>query len=180
MTFVKGLEGKEIKLIETNKDIGVESIDGSYYFSFLKSTLESNKIPIEHLKSEGAYVSIDKDRLIKICERVIITNNSKATVGLDLTLSGIEKDASLEIKLLATKEAIENINCTRINDNNDFISHKVDFRILKAILSSFTTKEDIRFHICDKNKFFKVYCKGEIDGEKYILAGIGSYAKIVG
>ena len=180
MTFIKGLEDKEIKLIETDKDIGVESIDGCYYFSFLKSTLESTKIPTEHLKSEGAYVTIDKNQLIKICERVIITNSSKAAVGLELTLSGDKEDASLEVKLLATKEAIENINCKRINDNSDPISHTVDFRILKSILNSFTTKEDIRFHICDKNKFFKVYCKGDIEGEKYILAGIGSYAKIVG
>jgi hypothetical protein len=179
MNFINGLEGKEVKLIETDKDIGVESVDGAYYFSFLKSTLESTKIPVDYLKSEGAYVSIDKNRLIKICERAIITNNSQTMVGLDLTLSGSGESSSLEVKLVSTKEAIETINCERVNDSDEDICHTVDFRLFKAVLGSFTTKEDIRLHICDKNKFFKVYCKGVVDDEKFILAGVGTYAKIV-
>lgn len=179
MSFISGLEGKEVKLIETDKDIGVESIDGTCYFSFLKSTLDSTKIPVDYLKSEGAYITIDKNRLIKICERAIITNNSQTMVGLDLTLSGSGENGSLEVKLVSTKEAIETINCERVNDSDEDIYHTVDFRLLKAVLGSFSSKEDVRLHICDKNKFFKVYCKGTVDDEKFILAGVGTYAKIV-
>jgi hypothetical protein len=180
LNFVKGLEGAEIKLIETDKDIGVESIDGNHYFSFLKSTLETLSIPKEHLKSEGAYTLIDKDRLLKVSERAIISSNSASLVGLELTLSGTGEGAELEVKILSSKKAIETLKCSRMDDTNDKpISHIVDFRMLKAVLNSFSTKDDIRLHINDNNKFFKVYCKGDVNGEKYILAGVGAYAKIV-
>jgi hypothetical protein len=51
--------------------------------------------------------------------------------------------------------------------------------MLKSVLNSFTSKDDIRFHINDKNRFFKVYSKGDVEGEVYVLAGVGAYAKIV-
>jgi len=178
-TFVKGVEGKEIKLIETDKDIGVESLDGRFYFSFLKSTLEAPKIPKEHLKSEGAYTLIDKNRLLKVSERAIISNDSASLVGLELTLSGSGESANLEVKLLSTKVAIETLTCNRVDDGDQSVAHVVDFRMLKAVLGSFDTKEDIRLHINDQNKFFKVYCRGDVEGEKFILAGVGAYAKIV-
>lgn len=177
--FVSGLEEKEVKLIETDKDIGVESLDGNCYFSFLKSKLDSQKIPVEHLKSEGAYTKIDKDRLLKVSERATITNSSATQVGLELTLTGSGDSSSLEIKLVSKKEAIETMTCSRVNDGDQAYSHIVDFRMLKAVLGSFSTKEEIRLHINDNNKFFKIYSKGEVDGEKYILAGVGAYAKIV-
>jgi len=179
-TFAKGLEGTEVKLIETDKDIGIESVDGKYYFSFLKSTLDAPDIPKEYLKSEGPFTLVDKDRVVKVSERAIITNNSTSMVGLELTLSGAGDSASLEIKLVSNKLAVETVSCSRMNDDNvDPISHVVDFRMLKSVLNSFTTKDAVRLHINQKGRFFKVYCKGTVDGQSYILAGVGAYAKIV-
>jgi DNA polymerase III sliding clamp (beta) subunit (PCNA family) len=180
LVFVKGLEGTEVNLIETDKDVGVESMDGKYYFSFLKSTLEAPSIPKEYLKSEGAYTVINKDRLLKVSERAIITNNSTSMVGIELTLSGTGDTADLEVKLLSNKVAIETVTCSRVNDENDQpISHVLDFRMLKSVLSSFTTTEDIRLHINENNRFFKVYCKGTVDGQVYVIAGVGAYGKVV-
>lgn len=180
MTFAKGLDGEDVKLTETDKDIGLESIDGKHYFSFLKSTLEAPNIPKEHLKSEGPFTLIDKSRLLKVAERAIITNSSAATVGLELTLSGSGDSSNLELKLVSNRVAVETVSCARMNDDGgENISHILDFRMLKAVLNSFTAKDDIRLHINDKGRFFKVYSKGDVEGEVYVLAGIGAYAKIV-
>ena len=180
INFIKNVEGTEIKLIETDKDIGVENMDGKAYFSFLKSTLEAPNIPKEYLKSEGSYTLIDKDRLLKVSERAIITNSSSASVGVELTLSGAGDKANLEVKLVSKKVAVETVNCTRVDDPSaDTVSHVVDFRMLKAILNSFSTEDNIRLHINDNSRFFKVYSKGKIGDEAYVLASVGAYAKIV-
>lgn len=180
INFVSGLEGNEVKLFETDKDVGVESMDGTHYFSFLKSTLEAPNIPKEYLKSEGPFTLVDKSKLLKVAERSIVTNNSASMVGIELVLSGAGDDANLQVKLVSKREAIETINCSRQNDDNsDPVSHVVDFRMLKAVLSSFDTKEDVRLHINDASRFFKVYSKGKVNDESYILAGVGAYAKIV-
>jgi DNA polymerase III sliding clamp (beta) subunit (PCNA family) len=180
LLFVKGLEGKEVNLIETDKDVGVESVDGTFYFSFLKSTVEATSIPKEHLKSTGAYTKVDKNRLLKVAERALITNSSTSMVGLELTLSGSKEDSILELKLVSNKVAVETITCNRIDDDSDQpLSHIVDYRMLKAVLNSFTTKDEVRLHINDQNRFFKVYSKGEVEGETYVLVGVGAYAKIV-
>lgn len=180
INFVSGLEGDEIKLIETDKDVGIESMDGSFYFSFLKSTLEAPNIPKEYLKSEGPFTLVDKNKLLKVAERSIVTNNSTSMVGIELILSGIGDDANLQVKLVSKREAVETISCSRHNDeNSDPISHVVDFRMLKSVLNSFTTKEDVRLHINDSSRFFKIYSKGKVNDEAYVLAGVGAYAKIV-
>lgn len=180
LNFVKGVDGNEIKLIDTDKDVGLESMDGKSYFSFLKSTLEAPSIPKEYLKSEGAYTLIDKDRLIKVSERTVITNSSASAVGVELVLSGSGDKATLEVKLVSKRVAVETLTCSRIDDpSSDPVSHVIDFRMLKAILGSFSTDDNVRFHINDNSRFFKVYCKGKVGNETYVLAGVGAYAKIV-
>jgi hypothetical protein len=180
LNFVKGVDGNEIKLIDTDKDVGLESMDGKSYFSFLKSTLEAPSIPKEYLKSEGAYTLIDKDRLIKVSERTVITNSSASAVGVELVLSGSGDKATLEVKLVSKRVAVETLTCSRIDDpSSDPVSHVIDFRMLKAILGSFSTDDKVRFHINDNSRFFKVYCKGKVGNETYVLAGVGAYAKIV-
>lgn len=180
LNFVKGVEGNEIKLIDTDKDVGLESMDGKSYFSFLKSTLEATSIPKEYLKSEGAYTLIDKNRLIKVSERLIITNSSASSVGVEFMLSGAGDKANLEVKLVSKRVAVETVSCTRVDDtSSEPVSHVVDFRMLKSILGSFSTDENVRFHINDNSRFFKIYCKGKVGDETYVLAGVGAYAKIV-
>jgi hypothetical protein len=180
LIFVKGLDGTEVNLIETDKDIGVESLDGRCYFSFLKSNLEAPSIPSEYLKSLGAYTLIDKNKLLKVAERAIITNSSASMVGLELTLSGTGDTADLEVKLVSNRVAIETITCSRVNDENEEpISHVLDFRMLKSVLNSFTTTDEVRLHINENNRFFKVYSKGTLDGQVYVIAGVGAYGKVV-
>jgi hypothetical protein len=173
------MNGSEIVLLETEKDIGVESVDGTSYFSFLKSTLESPKVPKEHIISENPYTKIDKNRLLKVIERVIISHTSSLGIGLELKLTGSGEGACLDVNLLAKNKSLESVNCIRMGDSDEEISHVVDYKLFKSIVGSFDTDKEIRLHINDHSKFFKIYNSGEVEGQKYILAGIGTYAKIV-
>lgn len=179
VSFVEGISDPEIKLIDTDKDIGIESLDGKFYFSFLKSTLESPQISREFLKSEAPYITLDKSRLLKITDRLLIGNSSSSMVGIEFNLTGDKDTSNLELKLVSTKEAVETIVCTRVGDTDQLINRVIDSRTLKAVVGSFDTDKDVRLHICDNGKSFKIFNSGDVEGNKYVLAGIGAYARIV-
>lgn len=178
--FIEKIDDREINIIETDNSIGIESVDNAKYFSFLKSRMDSPELSRDHLKSIEPYVSIDKNDLLKVIERVIISSTSTLGIGIKFILSGKDENASLEIELVTKKnKSIEVIPCIRKDENEETLEHVVDYKLFKSIIGSFNTKEKIRFHICDNTKLFKIYNKGEVDEQKYILAGIGTFAKIV-
>lgn len=180
ISFIEKFDDKDVNIIETDNSIGIESIDDTKYFSSLKSRMDSPELSRDHLKSSEPYVLIDKNDMLKIIERVIISSTSTLGIGLKFILSGKGENASLEIELVSKKnKSIEVIPCDRKDESDETIEHIVDYKLFKSIIGSFTTKEKIRFHICDNNKLFKIYNKGEIDKQKYILAGVGTFAKIV-
>ena len=180
VNFLMKLDGDQVIIVESGKDIGLESTDGKFYFSALKSNVEAPKINKEYIISSEPYVEIDKNRLMKVSDRVVINSASAAMIGLDVTLTGSGDDSLLELKLVSnTVESVEVINCSRKGDTDEKVTHIIDHKLLRTILGSFTTEKDIRFHICDKAKFWKVYTTGEIGKEKYIISGIGTYAKVV-
>jgi hypothetical protein len=177
--FANSLPGDEVNIIETSRNIGVESVDGSMHYSCLKSNTDPINIPKEHIKSEGPYVKIEKNRLLKILDRLMV-NSTASSGGVEIIVSGQGESACLEINLISSTKTTESFPCHRMNDDDsDPISHVVDYRIFKSILSSFSTDKEVRLHINDSNRFYKIYNSGEISGNKYILAGIGSYAKII-
>lgn len=180
ISFIEKVEGQEINIIDTDNNIGIESIDDSKHFSFLKSRMSPPELSRDHIKSSEPYVLINKNDLLKVIERVIISSTSTLGIGLKFILSGNNENASLEIELVSKKnKSVEVLPCIRKDESNETLEHVVDYKLLKSVIGSFTTKENIRFHICDNTKFFKIYNKGEIDGQKYILAGVGTFAKIV-
>jgi len=179
ISFVESLPGDDVNIIETDKDIGVESIDGTMYYSFLKSNTNPVNIPKEHIKSEGPYTRIDKNKLIKVIDRIMASNTSSTNTGIKIILSGSGESACLDVSLVSSLKITENFSCVRVDDDQNDIEHAVDYKIFKTILTSFDTDKEVRLHINDDGRAFKIYCSGEVAKNKFILVGIGSYAKII-
>jgi hypothetical protein len=179
LSFTENMEGTEVILFETDKDYGVSTLDGSMYYSSLKSNVEPVPVPKEHIKSEGPYITVDKNQILKVTDRLMASTNSTIGAGVEMILSGTGSNAVVDISLVSDLKSIESIPCVRCNDESDRdVSHVVDYRLLKSVLNSFDTDKSVRLHINDDKIFFKIYNSGEIEGNKYILAGIGSYAKV--
>jgi hypothetical protein len=179
-SFVEDLPGDTVSVIETSRNIGVESSDGTMHYSCLKSNSDPVSIPKEHIKSEGPHIKIDKNKLMKVIDRLMVSNTSVSSSGVELIISGQGDDACMTVNLISSMEITESLPCTRVDDDNsEPVSHVVDYRIFKTILNSFDTDKEVRLHVCDSNRFYKIYNSGEINNNKYILAGIGSYAKII-
>jgi hypothetical protein len=180
ISFVECVGTEEVVLIDTDKDTGFESADGSMHFSCLKSNVDPPDIPRGYMKSEGAYTKINKDSLLKVIDRLTVSSASTASSGVELILTGAKENAVLSINLVSTLKVTESFPCERVDDDSEEdVSHVVDYKIFKSVLGSFDTDTEVRLHINDGSKFYKVYSSGEMAGNKYILAGIGSYAKIV-
>lgn len=178
--FSNALPGDTVNIIETSRNIGLESVDGMMHFSCLKSNSDPVSISKEYMKSEGPYVEIDKSKFLKILDRLVVSNTSMSSGGVELVVSGVGESACIDLNLVATAKVTENFPCTKVNDDSpDPVSHVVDYKIFRSILNSFSTDKAIRLHINDGSKFYKVYNSGEVFGNKYVLAGIGSYAKVI-
>ncbi len=180
INFIKESQDKDIKLIESKKDIGLCSLDGKVCFTCLKSNVDAPNIPKELIVSDGPYIKIDKDELIKAIDRLMVSNTSKTNSGIEILLTGKGTDSALQISLVSSLKNTENYPCSRINDEEaDDITRVVDYKIFRAILKSFSSSSEVRLHLKGSNKGFKVYNGGEVNGNKYILVGIGSYAIVI-
>ena len=160
--------------------MGISSADGKCFFTFLKSNVEPPSMKSEYTKSEGPYTRVDKTKMLKVLERLFVSNKSSTVTGVELSLNGFADSACIDMSLLTSLKSCEKFNCSRVNDpSEESVTHVIDYRILKSILSSFGSDKEVRLHINEDTKFFKVYNGGEVDGHKYILAGIGSYSKVI-
>jgi hypothetical protein len=178
--FSDSLPGDTVNVIETSRNIGVESLDGSMHYSCLKSNTDPVNIPKEHIKSEGPYILVDKNKLLKVLDRLVVSNASLVGNGIELVINGQNEAALMDITLMSALKTTESFSCVRKDDDNpEPVTHVVDNKIFKSILSSFSSDKEVRLHVCDSNRFYKIYNSGEISGCKYILAGIGSYAKVI-
>jgi DNA polymerase III sliding clamp (beta) subunit (PCNA family) len=176
---LKALKTETIDIIDTDKDIGVQTSDGVVYFSCLKSGIEAPKINTDILKGDAGYTMIDKAKLIKTMDRLVASQNSSAGAGVEINLSGLAESASVLFTLISNLKVTEQMECIRVNDDSDAeVKHVVDFKLFKGILGSFGDK-DIKVYINDESKFFKVTASGELNDMKYLTAGIGSYSKVV-
>jgi len=179
ISVLKSLKDEEINLIESNKDIGIESLDGSIYFSCLKSGLEASKINTDLLKGDAPYTIVNRTKLLKTLDRLVASTSSTTGAGVEYTLSGENENGSIFFNLISNLKIVEQMDCVRINDEESAqIKHVLDFKLFKGILGSFGDK-DTRLYINEKNKFFKVTSTGEVDNNKYMSAGVGSYSKVV-
>lgn len=181
-SFLNEVGEDEIVLFETDRDFGIETVDGNKHFSYLKSNNPSPVIPKENAVSKGAYILVDKKELQKSLERLRISHVSPLGAGIKFTVKGEGEEGVLESTLLSNEKSVETVPCTRI-DNGDAeeIERIILFDLFKAVLWSFNSENQIKLHIndLDNSKFFKVYDSGEVDGEKYVLVGIGTYARIL-
>ena len=173
------MEDEEIKLFQTEKDIGIESQDGTIYFSFLKSNIESPAIPKEHIKSTPPYTVVDKNVLLDTVDVLTSGITTAVPTGIKVIVSGSGDSASLDLKLLATLESEDTITCKRVDEKNEEVTHIIDYLLLRTILRSFETDQEIRLHINEDKTFFKMYNSGEVGGHKYLLAAVGAYSRVV-
>ncbi|MBD3261262.1 MAG: hypothetical protein GF334_06190 [Candidatus Altiarchaeales archaeon] len=176
--ILSSLPDEKATLFESERDVGI--LTDTMRFSCLKSNAEPPEIPTVHLKSEGPYTRIDKTNLMKHIDRVVASNSTKIGAGIRMTLSGAGEDAHLDIELVANLKSNERIPCARVNDDTaDRYEHTTFYTILKDVLTSLKAEKDVRLHVNDDNKFFKVYESGTIGDERYIAVGLGSYTKVV-
>jgi len=179
VAVLKSLKDKNVVFVDAKKDIGIETEDGSVFFSCLKSGVESPKINSDLLKGESPYTLIDKNKLLKVLDRLVASTNSSVGAGVEFILSGVNENASISFTLISNLKTIEQMDCVRVKDSeNEDITHVLDFKLFSGILGSFENK-DIRLYINDTGKFFKVTSSGEINGYKYMSAGVGSYSKVI-
>lgn len=180
ISYAEDSDDSDITFIETAKDIGITNSDGKHFFTFLKSNIEPPTMRTEYTRSEGPYTRVDKKKMLKVLERLFVSNKSTSTMGVEITLNGEGQTACIDMSPLTSLKSCEKFNCVRVDDpSSESVEHVIDYRILKSILSSFETDREVRLHINEDTKFFKVYNGGEVDGNKYILAGIGSYSKVI-
>jgi len=178
-SFVDSLSDDEVKLIETEKNVGVESLDGSAHYSCLKSTVDTPNIPMQHVKSEGPYIKVDKKKLVKVIDRLVATSATATGSGIEISLCGAGETAYLDLNLVSSLKNNERIKVERVNDDDSNLSHVVEYNLFKNILTSFDSKKEVRLHISGNDKFFKLYESGEISENKYVAVSIGSYSKVV-
>lgn len=175
--FIENIKGASVQLFETKNNIGVVTDSGDMVFMFLKSNVGAPNIPKDHIKSEGPYTLIEKNRLLKVIDRLMASNVSKTNFGVELNLTGSGENAVLQVSLLSSLKNTESFPCVRKDDGDEDVSHVIDYKIFKSIMASFDTDKEVRLHINDSGKAYKVYSSGEVSGNKYVLVGRGSYAK---
>lgn len=178
-TFLKCVEDEEVLLIESDKEYGVSDINGVSYFSFLKSSSDTLSISKEYIKSSEPYITISKKNLQKTLERLLITHMSSMGAGINFSLNNKDEECFLEATLISNNKSIERIPCKIVGSLDKDIDRLVLFDLFKSIIWSLNTEKDIRLHIIDNDTYFKTHSSGEVDGNKYILTGVGTYAKKV-
>jgi len=177
-SVLDSVEDLTVGVIESGGDTGIETA-GGVYFSALKPAMEPPSVPTQHVKSEGAHTIVDRALFIKYLDRLVASHTGTPDViGVQMTLGGAGDSSYIDLSLLSSK-SIERVPCARADDRSSSeITHMVEYKILKSILSSFEHGEKIRLHINDDGgKFIKAYDKGEVDKEAFIQVGIGGYAK---
>lgn len=183
-TIIPELKGiiancKDIHLIETEKDFGIKCDETGILFTWLKSNVKAAEMPRQYLNSKRPFTVVRRDLLSKSLERLCSTSTSKLGAVIKVTLEGEKSDAHIDLSLVSELESVESIPCIREEEGSSKVEHILDHKLLKAVLSSFPTKDNIRLHINEDTKFLKVYHAGEIEGQKYTAIGIGAYARIL-
>jgi hypothetical protein len=150
----------------------------SFYFSCLKSTVESPKIDLNYLKMDGAFTQIDRKDFVKKINRLVTTKSSMIKSGIDITLSGAGDAAYLDVALLSNLKAKERINCKRVNDtSNGDVKHIIDYQLFTMEISSFVG-DTLSLYINTAAPHFKILEVIKEEKFKYLTVGIGSYSKM--
>ena len=176
-TTLDSLEDDMVGIIQTPSDTGIET--QTVYFSALKPSMDPPSVPIQRVKSEGPYTSIDRLLLLKHLDRLVASHTGMPdSIAVTATLGGAGDSSYIDLSLMSSKST-ERVPCVRVNDDNlADVTHSLDYKVLKAVLNSFDNVKTMRLHINQEGvKMFKAYEKGEIDKESFVQVGIGGYVK---
>lgn len=180
ISCLDSLETSKVTIFENTKIVGLE-VENQFFFGFLKSDIVPPKMPLDFLKKDGPFTRVNKNVLVKRLDRLVVANTSLGRVGIKIKLSGFKTDSKISLSLLDELESTEEITCERMNDESDEeFDHIVEYKMLKEMISVFSSGEDIDFYINKSDRAFKIYEVGRVEQEKYIAVGAGSYARVVG
>lgn len=175
---LKDIDDEVVNVIQTASEVGIET--PSVYFSALKPAAEPPSVPTDQIKSEGPHTVVDRKLLLKHLDRLAISHTgTPGIIGVNVTLGGIGDSGYLDLSLISSK-SVERVPCQRVDDDNtEPVSHMVEYKIMKSVLSSFEHGDRIRLHINEEGgKSFKAYDKGAIGEDSFVTVGIGGYAKL--
>lgn len=176
---LKETEGTLVEIYSTENELGIKDPSGVWSFSALKSNVESPKIVTDFIKTEDPFTKVNRNKLAAVLERVVASNTSNNGSALDICLSGKEGASTLTFSLISDLKSVEELSCERVKDPiEEDVSHVIEYGLFKAILDS-VEGDDIKLYVNTEGKFFRIMSVVERNGAKCLMAGIGSYSKVV-
>ncbi len=173
------VKNENVKVFETDRDIGIESLDGKYFCACLKSNIQTTDVPKNYLVSKGPYTVIDKKALIKVLDRIAVVGISLSIKSIKMTLSGSGEGAHIDISSIVNLKSTERLACKRSDDSSEEITHVLDYKMLRTLLTSFDSIEEVKFYINDEGKFYKICCVNKLGAFEYGIVAIGAYSRII-
>lgn len=170
---------EDLKVFETDRDIGIESLDGKFYCACLKSNIQTLDLPKAYLTSKGPYTIIDKKALIKVLDRIAVVSMSVNVKVLQMTLNGSGEDAYIDVSSIINLKSTERIPCKRFDESTEPITHCVDYKMFRTILTSFDSNDDVKFYINEDGKSYKICCVNKLGAFEYGLVAVGAYSRII-
>lgn len=175
--LIKNSDCGNVSVFETERDIGIKTIDDSIVFSSLKSDIEAPEVKREYANTNGPYCLIDRKEFINNLDRLVALEKTPRSSGIRLTVKNSGEEASIEMELVSSLKSKEVLPCKRVQEDSEEIEHIVDSKIIKGIISSFSS-DRIRLYINDSSKMYKVYEKGDINGSEFHAFAIGAYSRV--
>lgn len=162
-----------------------DSIDGeSFRLTVLKSDVELIPARKEYMTPEGPYVTIDKNDLIKMVDRIVLSDDTAATEAIPACIrvsAGSASELTMELMNDSTP-AIDSIVVQRFGDNNDEeIEVGVDLRSIKIMLKAMGSPDEFRLYICDsKLRYFRMLgLSNNGSGGKRVEIAVCAYGRVV-
>lgn len=171
------IQDEYLNLLESERDIGVISEDKKVFYACLKAVNESPKINLDYLKPGEDYTEIDPADFSRKIERLLVSSPMKKGSGFIATLSGVGNDAVLDLSLVSNLKANERLSLGRFGDGGDEVSRTLDYEHVQTILKSFSKIKSLKMYF-DHPKFLRLYHTGELNGTKFIMVGVGAFAKV--
>lgn len=163
-----------VELIETETNFTIKSINDNILLSYTIDKKPELNIPEIYKDYNGTTITIDKENLSKIIDRI----NIVSAFGPDghSIFNFTIKNNILEIVSIPHKNSIEylkNINVIDENKNDINKDTYIDYKILKIILTSMKNNT-INLHLCPSKRFFKIQDINKINNISYTQIGIGA------
>jgi DNA polymerase III sliding clamp (beta) subunit (PCNA family) len=173
------IDSDTVTLMDYDSELSIQAEDGRWSFSVLKSSIEASKIMTDFIKTDDPYTKIDKNNLMSAIDRVAVSSSAITGAAMEMILTGKDTESILSLNLISDLKSVEEVSCEKVKDTSEEpISHVIEYKLFKSILDS-VEGSDLKLFINVDSKFFRIISVGESCGAKYLIAGIGSYSKLI-